>query len=59
MQDASNAWEFAMAFDTKAHFWYPIHHEENRYTGVLVEWHAKSYLAIKATKLHTRPYVGV
>lgn len=36
-QDASNAWEFSMAFDTKAHFGYPVHNKENSYTRVFIE----------------------
>lgn len=55
----NNAWEFAMAFDMKARFRFLVHREENSYTGVFVEWHAKSYLAIKAVECHMGPYVGV
>lgn len=48
LQDSNNAWEFAITFDMKAHFWYPVYHEENSYTGAFLEWHAKSDVAIKA-----------
>lgn len=55
LQDASNAWEFAVAFDKKAHFWYRIYHKENNYMGVFVKWHANSCLAIKAGDHHLMP----
>lgn len=59
LQDANNACVFSMAFDTKFHFGYPVYLEENIYTGVFVEWHTKSSLAIKAVELHLGPYVGI
>lgn len=59
LQGDSNAWEFFMAFGTKASFGYPAYHEENNYSEAFIEWHAKSCLVIKAAEHHLGPFVGV
>lgn len=40
-----------MAFNTRARYAYPMYNKQSNYSGPFVEWHSKSYSAIRGAEV--------